>query len=84
MDFHLYFSISLSYTQEVFCLCGYVCIVYAWYLQTPEEGIGPFGTKVTDSCEPLYRCWELNSGLAQEQEVFFTGEPASQVPLTHF
>jgi len=36
---------------------------------------------ITDSCEPPYVCWELNSGPLEEQLVLLTTEPSLQ-PLT--
>jgi hypothetical protein len=40
--------------------------------ETPEEGIR------SDSCEPPYGCWELNSGPLEEQSVLLTTEPSLQ------
>lgn len=34
--------------------------IYAWYPQWSEESIRSPRTRVTDGCEPLYRCWKLN------------------------
>ena len=31
---------------------------------------------ITDGCEPPCGCWELNSGLLEEQSVLFTAEPS--------
>ena len=31
-----------------------------------------------DGCEPACGCWELNSGLLEEQTVFLTAEPSLQ------
>lgn len=50
------------------CLCT-VCIPGA--LGSPEAGM-------TDSCEPLGRCWEWNSSLPAEQTVLLTTEPPLQ------
>ena len=33
---------------------------------------------ITDSCEPTCGCWELNSGLLEEQSVLLTAEPSLQ------
>jgi hypothetical protein len=35
-------------------------------------------TIVTDDCEWLYGCWELNPGLLEGQPVLFTAEPFLQ------
>jgi hypothetical protein len=39
----------------------------AQYQHRPEEGIRSSGTGVTDSCELLSGCWELNHGPLEEQ-----------------
>jgi hypothetical protein len=55
------------------------------YQQWPEEGTGPEeGTMagVTDSCMPLYECWELNPGPQEEQSVLLTSEPFLQPKKT--
>jgi hypothetical protein len=41
---------------------------------------------ITDGCEPPCGCWELNSGLLEEQSVFLTAEPSLQplLPLFYF
>ena len=46
--------------------------------QRPEEGIGSPGTEVTDNCKPPCGCWELNSGLLEDQPVLSTAEPSLQ------
>lgn len=43
----------------------YVYYVCTWCLRL-EEGMGPLGTGVTDTYEPLYECLELTPGLQQE------------------
>lgn len=35
---------------------------------------------ITDGCELLHGCWELNSGLLKEQSVLLTIEPSLQPP----
>ena len=37
---------------------------------------------ITDGCEPLCGCWDLNSGLLEEQPVLLTAEPSLQ-PLIY-
>lgn len=46
--------------------------------QKPKEGIVSSDPAVTDSPEPLYRCWDLNQSLLQEQKVLLTMEPSLQ------
>lgn len=54
----------------------YVCHMSAWYPQTPEEGIGPPQSEVTDICELP---WELKMGPLEEYLVLFT-ESSLQIP----
>ena len=49
-------------------------LLYDWCLQSPEEGIGSPGAGVTDGCEPLCECWELNLGPLEQQLVFLATE----------
>ena len=35
---------------------------------------------ITDSCEPLRGCWNLNSGLKEEQSMLLTTEPSFYPP----
>jgi E3 ubiquitin-protein ligase NEDD4 len=42
--------------------------------------VGSPGTVVTDSCELLCGCWELNPGSPEEQPVLLTAGP-SLLPL---
>jgi hypothetical protein len=44
---------------------------------TPEEGIRS-NYSITDGCEPPCGCWELNSGLLEEQSVLLTIGPLLQ------
>ena len=37
------------------------------------------GTRITDSCELLCGCWELNLGPLEEQPVLLTAEPSLSV-----
>jgi hypothetical protein len=38
---------------------------------------------ITDGCEPPCGCWDLKSGLSEEQSVLLTAEPSRQ-PNNHF
>ncbi|KAL6040702.1 hypothetical protein STEG23_006982, partial [Scotinomys teguina] len=50
-------------------------------LQKSEEAVGGSpGTGVTDSCELLYGCWELNPGPLQEQDI--SSHPSLHSPST--
>lgn len=43
----------------------YVCVVHKGKKRAQIAG-----TEVTDNCEPLCGCWEMNLGRVQEQQVF--------------
>ena len=49
--------------------------LWAWCPWSPESGIGCSGTRVTDSCELPYDCWESNPGPVEKQSV--------HLPLTY-
>ena len=38
---------------------------------------------ITDACESLCGCWELNSGPLEEQAVLLTAEPSLQPPQAY-
>lgn len=42
--------------------------MHAWYLSGSEEGLG---IGVTEGCEQLYECWEMNLGSLQEQQLSY-------------
>jgi len=46
-------------------------VIYFMYLRTSDP--------ITDGCEPPCGCWDLNSGLLQEQSVLLTAEPSLQL-----
>lgn len=54
----------------------YICAttMCAQYPQKPEESIGSLGTGVAD------KCWELNSGPLQEQQMPLTAKSSLQIP----
>jgi hypothetical protein len=41
-------------------------------------GVRSAGTGITDSCDLLCGCWELNPGPLEEQPVLLTAEPSLQ------
>jgi hypothetical protein len=50
-----------------------------------REGTGSSGTGVTNDCgSPVCRCWRLNPGPLEEQQVFLSSEPTLQPTLTCF
>jgi hypothetical protein len=44
----------------MFCLC--VSVNHVQCLQSPVEGVGAPRIWITEGCEPLRGCWELNLG----------------------
>ena len=50
----------------------------------PEEGIGPYGAKVTDGCELPCRYWESNPCPLKEQPVFLNDESSLQSHIMIF
>ena len=63
-SFSLYIFIYILYTMLV-SMSAYI----------PEEGIRPI---IGGGCELPCGCWELNSGLLEEQSVVLTSEPSLQ------
>lgn len=59
---------SLLASTSVLCAC----------LASTETRSGHWNPCVRgpDGCEPLYWCWELNSGLLEEQPMLITTEPS--------
>jgi hypothetical protein len=51
-----------------------ICALCVQGLKRSAEGVRSFGTRVTDGCELLCGCWELNLDLLQEQLVLLTAE----------
>lgn len=43
-----------------------------------KRASGPLGVELTDDCESLYVCWELNLIPLEEQPVFLFIEPSIQ------
>lgn len=56
----------------VFCLHVCMCTTLVCYLKRPEEGIRFTATGVTDICELLCVCWELNPDSLENQAVLLT------------
>lgn len=52
--------------------------VHSGYLLRPEEEVGAPKTPVTDRCELLYGCWELNVHILEEQLLFLPAKPSLQ------
>lgn len=44
-----------------------MCVTYVHESMEVRRGIGYLGTEVKDDCELPRGCWELNSGLSQDQ-----------------
>ena len=54
--------------------------MFAWCPEKPEEDIGYPETGLTNSCELLCGCWELNSGPLEGHPLLLTAEPSSLQP----
>jgi hypothetical protein len=55
--------------------------VHCSYLQIHQKRASD---PITDGCEPPCGCWELNSGLLEEQSVLLTAEPSLQPHDVYF
>ena len=62
----------IQIVNVMYILPHYVQHTFARWPQRSEKGVGSSGTGVTDGCEPPCKCWELNLGPLQEQQVFLT------------
>ena len=56
----------------IFILCALAVSLHAYLYKD-------VGTGVTDSCELLCGCWELNPGPPEEQSVLLTTKPFSSL-----
>jgi hypothetical protein len=52
--------------------------------QVPEQGVKAPGTRVTGSCDPTYRNWELNWDPLQEQQPLLVAQALNFLPLVAF
>ena len=50
----------------------YICTLCTCILACQKRASDP----ITDACEPLCSCWELNSGPLEEQTLLLTTEPS--------
>ena len=64
---------SLSLFKDIFIYFMYMSTL-SLSSDTPEVALDA----ITDGCEPLCGCWELNSGPLDEQSVLLTAEPYLQ------
>lgn len=79
MLFHkVLFYFSFIYVA-VFLHCVSVCHEHAVPL-VPKEGVRSPETRVTNCCEPPYRCWELNLGTLEEQPLLLGCQANSVAP----
>ena len=53
--------------------------MYMWYLQRIKDSAISRGTGVTDDCELLRGCWEMNLDPLQNHQVLLTTEPCPQL-----
>jgi hypothetical protein len=60
-----------------------LCIVFFFFFKDTVTVFRPQKRAfdpITDGCEPSCGCWELNSGLQEEQSVLLTAESSLQPP----
>jgi hypothetical protein len=63
------------FKKKRFLFIDFMCGVHYQSLQTYQKRVSDH---ITDGCEPPCGCWELNSGLLEEQSVLLTTEPSLQ------
>ena len=61
--------------------CTSVPGVHVWCPQRPDNELRSPRAGVTDSCEPLCGCWELNLGPLVKQPVLLTTKLSLQPPI---
>ena len=67
--FNVIYLLRWFFKKDLFVLCMWV---HCCCLQTQQKrALDP----ITDGCEPLCGCWELNSEPLEEQSVLLTTEP---------
>lgn len=66
---------------NVMCMCVFA-YVYVFLSCALGSGIRSHGTEITDNCEVLCGCYELNPGLLQGQQMLLTPSPVPNFP--HF
>jgi hypothetical protein len=74
--------VSISNTRcysFIFILCTLVFCLHVCLC----EDVRSIGTRVTNNCELLCGCWELNQDPLEEQPVFLTTEPSLQPKTRH-
>jgi hypothetical protein len=71
-------SENLKKKKKRFILC---VRVHCHCLQTHQKRVSD---PITDGCEPPRGCWELNSGLLEEESVLLTTEPSLQLHSENF
>ena len=62
--------------MSIFYLYVYMCTVFMQCPWKPESDVRYPEIGVTEYCETPYRCWELSSGLLEEQLVLLMAEPS--------
>jgi hypothetical protein len=70
------FNFNLMCVDVLPALCIYTCPVPSEF----RRGVRTLGIGITDGCESLYECWELNLGPLEEQLVLLAAEPPLQPP----
>jgi hypothetical protein len=78
LSFFLSFLSFLLFFLKIylFIICKYTVAVFKHQKRASDL--------ITDGCEPLYGCWDLNSGHLEEQSVLLTPEPSLQPHISFF
>ena len=66
---------------SVLSACVSVYHTMAWCPKNSEDAVRSPGAEVTEGCEIPRGCWELNSGLLQEQYALSTAELSLQLNI---
>lgn len=64
------------YHMDNLSACMYMHCVHVWCLLKSEEGVGSLEIGITDGCELLCGCWELNLGSLECKPMLLTSEPS--------
>lgn len=68
----------------IFCLQLCLCIKCLPGAPAGQKNVGSLATEVTQCCEPLYGCWELNVNPSKEELILLNLEPSLKLPRSTF
>lgn len=82
---HRWGLVFFRFIYLILCIwdfCLHVCMYTTMYILDAWEGqkrVSSSRTAVTDGCQPLCGCWDLNSDPLEEQPMFLPAEPFLQL-----